>query len=119
MLPSYPPVFWLTTDKYDAPKRRYDSNHATKPPIPESFESSWIGAPVSKIVEWLKGKPEDTDLDERQFAILDKGARDDPSTIVVCRLDPEAEGDGIILRRMGVMDGVDQLIGADADWWRE
>ena len=72
------------------------------------------------MVEWLKGKPDDTDLNERKFAILDRGARDDPPTIVVCRIeDPDAEDHGLVLRRMGVRDGVDQLIGAPNDWWKE
>ena len=84
-------------------KKQYDSNDGTKPPISKSFESPWIGKPAKELVEWLKGKPDDTDLNERKFAILDKGERDDPPTIVVCRIeDPDAEDHGLVWRRMGV-----------------
>lgn len=72
------------------------------------------------MVEWLECKPDDIDLNERYFAVLDKGARDDPPTIVICRIgDLHTEQFELILMRKPVIEAIDQLIGAAPVTWRE
>lgn len=52
--------------------------------------------------------------------MLDKGARDDPPTIVVCRIgDLNAEGDKLFLLRKEVLRATEHLSGAPADAWDE
>ena len=52
--------------------------------------------------------------------MLDKGARDNPPTIVVCRLgDLHAEGDKLFLLREEALAATEHLKGAPADTWDE
>jgi hypothetical protein len=98
-------------------KKQYNHNEGTRPPIPKSFQSPWVGKPMNELVEWLNTKPDDTDLNDCYFAILDKGARDDPPTVVVCWIDTEHHK--LFLERQGVGDAASHLIGAPKDSWTE
>lgn len=118
----YAPAFWLATDKYDdAPKKQSrDPNDGTKPPIRKDFKSPWIERKLDEMVEWLKGMPEDIDLNAHYFGALDNGAKRDPPTIVVCRIgDVELKGDKLFLLRKDSIKAVEHLVGAQSDAWDE
>ena len=73
---------------------------------------------VDELVEWLKAKPEETDLNAHDFAVLDKGAMDDPPTIVSCRIgDLDLNGDKLFLVRKDSVAAVEHLVGAPSDTW--
>ena len=108
------------TDRYeDVPKKQHGTvNDGTRPPIPEDFQSPWIGKPLDELTKWLKNKPSETDLNDRHFAVLDKGARADPPTIVVCRIGHlHAEGDKLFMLRFDGIRAVAHLGGASEDVW--
>jgi hypothetical protein len=118
----YAPSLWLVTGNYeDAPEKQPGTrNDGTRPPIPENFESPWIRKQLDELAKWLKAKPSETDLNDRHFAVLDKGAKANPPTIVVCRIDDHnAEGDKLFLLRKGRIEAVEHLIGAPPDVWDE
>ena len=84
------------------------------------FKSPWIGQKLDALVQWLQAKPEDTDLNDHHFAVLDKGAKDDPPTVVICRIgDLDLKGDKVFLIRKGSVTAVDWLVGAPSDAWDE
>ena len=123
-LPGYPPTLWLATEKYhDAPTklpRPQGRGEGTTPPIPKGFKSPWIGTKIEDLTKWLQAKPEDIDLNSHHFAVLDQGAKDDPPTIVVCRIGGiDFEGDELYVLRKNVVQAIDQLIGAPSDGWTE
>ena len=118
----YAPSFWLATDNYeDAPKKKpYWRSEGTIPPIPKDFTSPWIGRNIRELVQWLKDEPEETDLNGRHFAVLDKGARDESPTVVCCRFgDLHAQGDKLYLVRESSVGAVEHLVGAASDTWDE
>ena len=117
----YAPPLWLVTSKYeDAPKKQKNANVGTTSPIPKHFESPWIGQTIDELGLWLKAKPGETDLNERHFAILDMGAKDDPSTVVCCRIgDHGGKGDGLFILRKESKHAGEHLAGAPTDAWDE
>lgn len=117
---SYAPSLWVASDNYaDASKKKHNHNDGTIPPVSD-FKSLWIGRPIDELVKWLQAKPEDTDLNERHFAVLDKGAKDDPATIVVCRIgNYKREGDEVYILRKQCPRGVEHLLGAAPSDWDE
>lgn len=87
--------FWLASQSYEsAPKKiRNQGQEDTRTPIDPSFRSAFISKKAEDVAEWLKDKPNDVDLDEHHFAILDRGAEED-ETVVVCRIgDAHFKGD--------------------------
>lgn len=119
-LPEFAPAFWLASKDYDAPKKHDGPKEGMTPPIPVDFASPWIGRPMKDLVEWLKAKPEDDNLNDRHFAVLDTGARDDPPTLVVCRFgNLRGEGDDVYTLRKGPSTAVDHLVGCPSDGWDE
>lgn len=71
-------------------------------------------------MRWLKAKPEDADVNDHYFAVLDEGARDDPPTMVVCRIgDLDLKGDKLFLLRFDRVRAVEHLVGAPSDAWDE
>ena len=108
------------TDNYeDAPKKHPSiANEGTRPPIPDNFESPWIGKQLDELTTWLKAKPSETDLNDRHFAVLDRGARANPPTIVICRVgDRHREGDKLFMLRLSGIRAVELMCGAPPDAW--
>jgi hypothetical protein len=56
----------------------------TKPPIFTSFKSDFLGKKAEDVVDWMRKKPTDDDLDGSFFAILDKTASEEK--VVIGRL---------------------------------
>ena len=118
-------ALWLATKRYEdahekLPRDSREVNFGTKPPIPKDFKSPWIGSRLEELVQWLKVKPEHIDLKAYHFAVLDKGAKDDPLTMVVCRIGGIGHNDdNLYLFRKEAEEAVAHLIGASSDGWIE
>jgi hypothetical protein len=78
--------FWIATSSYsDAPRKVQGiATEGTKPPIPTSLKSGFLGKKAEDVVEWLRQKPKDDDVDGNFFAILDKTASE--GKVVIGRL---------------------------------
>jgi hypothetical protein len=77
--------FWIATSYSEAPRRVQGvATEGTKPPVPTSFKSSFLGKKAEDVVEWLRKKPKEDDVDRNFFAILDKTANDEK--VVIGRL---------------------------------
>ena len=116
------PHFWLASESFDdAPEKQEEElGEGTIPPISKDFKSPWTGKKIDKLVQWLQAKPENIDLNARHFAVLDNGARDDPPTMVVCRVgDQFGDGDKVFMMLLNPEDAANHLRGADADVWVE
>lgn len=80
----------------------------------------WVGRKLDELVQWLKAKPEEIDVNCHHFAVLDKGATDNPPTVVVCRIgDLELKGDKLFLLRFERIRAVEHPLGAPSDAWDE
>jgi hypothetical protein len=115
-------MYWLATDDYsDAPRKSPSNvNDGTEPPISKDFVSPWIDCKMEDIIRWLQAKPEDAGFNSRFFAVLDAGSKDDPATVVVCRIgDAEGEGDKMFSFRFPRVRAVEHLAGAPQDMWDE
>lgn len=116
-------AYWLATEDHtDVPKSKprkiENSPNCTDVPISEDYRSPWIGQRLDSIIQWLKGLPDDTGVNPRFFAVLDLGAKDDPPTIVICRIgDQDGEGDKVFSFRYNRTRAVEQLIGSPQDVW--
>lgn len=117
----YTEYFWLACDRYDdLPEKQHGAGKGTKTPIPKDFKSPWVGRGLDELVKWLQTKPESADINERFFAVLDKGARDDPPTIVICRIgDLDRKGDKVFKFRYEPLEGAEYMVGAPPDFWDE
>ncbi|KAL8900044.1 MAG: hypothetical protein Q9207_005882 [Kuettlingeria erythrocarpa] len=86
--------WYLATLDYDAaPQRKPDgtATSATPVPIDPSFTSPFIGKGLEDVARWLRGKPQNVDVDPRYFGVLDKQA-EKSGKIAICRLnDPKVE----------------------------
>ncbi|KAL9013260.1 MAG: hypothetical protein Q9173_002045 [Seirophora scorigena] len=85
--------YLATLDYRAAPQRKPDGTGqtGTSTPIDPSFSSPFVGKRLEDVAQWLKGKPQSVDLDERYFGVLDKQA-EKSGKIAICRLnDPEVE----------------------------
>lgn len=111
---------WLATDYDDAPKKDHNTIHErTEFPIDKGYKSPFAGKKVEDVVEWLKQKPEDVDLNEHFFAILDKTA--EGGEIVVCRIGGKdlKDPDDLDYIRFDVSTGVATMRGGPPAWWEE
>jgi hypothetical protein len=115
-------MYWLATDDYsDAPRKKPNNlEDCTKSPIAKDFTSPWIGHGIEDIARWLQATPEDCGFNSRFFAVLDAGAKDDPATVVVCRIgDSGGEGSKIFSFRFPRVRAVEHIFGAPQDTWDE
>ncbi|KAF2113500.1 hypothetical protein BDV96DRAFT_661639 [Lophiotrema nucula] len=113
--------FWLAKENYDdAPKRETGKAHeGDAPPISRDYTSPFIGKKVEDVADWLRNKPDSTDLDLHHFAILDKTAQD--GKIVICRIGgPKLKDQSDLdFMRLSALDGTQFLRGISAGMWEE
>ncbi|EME83906.1 uncharacterized protein MYCFIDRAFT_214540 [Pseudocercospora fijiensis CIRAD86] len=82
---------WLvsSSDYSDTPQKVPKKvNTGTDPPIPSTFQSPFINHKLSDLVQWLRSKPKNVDLDEHYFVILDaKAEGPGEESVVVCSVE--------------------------------
>lgn len=55
----------------------------TKPPVPLSYKSPFVGKKAEDVATWIKNKPKEAKLDIHFFAVLDKTAEE--GNVIICR----------------------------------
>ncbi|KAI4230773.1 MAG: hypothetical protein LQ349_006040 [Xanthoria aureola] len=93
--PSVDTWWWYlaTLDYRAAPQRKPDGTGqiGTPTPVDPSFSSPFVGKGLEEVAKWLRGKPQNVDLDSRYFGVLDKQAGKS-GKVAICRLnDPKTE----------------------------
>ncbi|KAL8916911.1 MAG: hypothetical protein Q9208_008275 [Pyrenodesmia sp. 3 TL-2023] len=85
--------YLATLDYRDAPHKEADGTHTlgTPTPVDPSFSSPFAGKNLEDVAQWLRGKPQTVNVDDRFFGVLDKQVAES-GKIPICRLnDPKVE----------------------------
>ncbi|KAF7186720.1 hypothetical protein HII31_11952 [Pseudocercospora fuligena] len=114
---------WLLSgsDYSDAPQKGHRKvNTGTDPPISDSFKSPFTGRKLSDLVQWLQAKPENVDLDDHYFAILDRKAEAPSESVVLCKIgDIDLQGDTVTCFRVEATSASSFLSGMEYGEWEE
>jgi hypothetical protein len=65
--------------------------NGTEPPIPESYESPWLGKTVEECARWLQAAPDDIASNKKHFAAMNEFSKED-DTVLLCRINTDNGG---------------------------